>query len=431
MKALRLHRIIRTAALCAMLLAGVAAFYLFVRHLPLMYLHGDSAQYIEFAKNFSQYFSSADALPTSFVVRSLGYPLLLALSTAAVFGDLRFGVFVLHALLALAAMLATASALKPMLPRLVSCLILSVLVASCWEIFPAVMTEWTAIMLLIVLWSTWIAYLHERRVRTLSISSAVTLFLVLVKPIFILTVILPFALAAAVTAPSTRRIRMVVVALILSPLLVLTIANYRRFGVLSVSPAGALSFAGVAISLAPIPVFPDDSDQTRAIIYFLNDHRLAASASDIAGLSILKPGGLFAAVCKNYGLATELPARFNLGWRDVFSIISLASKRTIAANREIYIRFVRAGIESIAIDLPLLILSLTLPLYLIWRKKLQPVAIANLIFAFLHLATISLVAFVGILHNRYYMTTFIPLVTVTLLLAGCCIREEFFSRSRC
>ncbi len=91
-------------------------------HLPLAYLDDDSSDFIKFSEFPSLYFGNADTLPSAFVVRAPGYPLLIALARTLAFGDLSAGVRGLHALFAVAAVLAVIAALRPAVPAVLTTL---------------------------------------------------------------------------------------------------------------------------------------------------------------------------------------------------------------------------------------------------------------------------------------------------------------------
>jgi hypothetical protein len=227
-----------------------------------------------------------------------------------------------------------------------------------------------------------------------------------------------------------RCYRIAVVALILSPLLLLTTLNNRRFGVLSVSPAGSLSFLGVTASLAPASVSTDDSDQTKAILQYVNERRTSASPAEFSKLGELRADSIFQAVSSNYEAVLEAPRALHVTWRDLFSAISVYNQRVIAEYPDLYRRFVVSGLQSLKLSLLLSLPSFVAPLYLLYRRRLVPLALATLLFLAVHISATTIVSFIGIIHNRYYNTTYFPLLVVSALSTICFVRELISPQSR-
>jgi hypothetical protein len=396
----------------------------------LMYLPGDSIQYINFAQNLSGFLQSPEHLQPAYVVRTPGYPLLLALTQTLAFNDLRIAVLSLHTLFGVIALFCVINALKPIIPIPLAAIGFAPLPILCWEIFPAVMSEWMVIMSLIILWSTWIIYLTSHKNKTLYLSSFVTLLLVTIKPLFIFVCLVPVLLAISRGSMNDRCYRIAVVALILSPLLLLTTLNNRRFGVLSVSPAGSLSFLGVTASLAPASVSTDDSDQTKAILQYVNERRTSASPAEFSKLGELRADSIFQAVSSNYEAVLEAPRALHVTWRDLFSAISVYNQRVIAEYPDLYRRFVVSGLQSLKLSLLLSLPSFVAPLYLLYRRRLVPLALATLLFLAVHISATTIVSFIGIIHNRYYNTTYFPLLVVSALSTICFVRELISPQSR-
>jgi hypothetical protein len=390
---------------------------------PLMYLSGDSIQYINFAQNLRGDFQSPEYLQPAYIVRTPGYPLLLAGTQALALGDFRIAVLTLHALFGVIALFSVINALKTIIPIPLAAIGFSLLPSLCWEIFPAVMSEWMVVMSLMILWSTWIVYLTSHKDKTLYISSVVTLLLVAIKPLFIFVCLVPALLAISRGSINQRCYRITLVGLILSPLLQLMVLNQQRFGVFSVSPAGSLSFLGVTASLASAPVSSGDSEQTKAILGYINERRSSASPSEFSKLGELRADSIFQSVSSNYETVIEAPRALRVEWRDLFSAISLYNRRVITEHPDLYKQFVVSGLQSLQLSLLVSFPSFVAPLYLLYRRRLVPLAIATLLFFAVHIGATTIVSFIGIIHNRYYNTTYFPLLVISALSTVCFVRE--------
>ena len=153
---------------------------------PLSYLAGDSLQYIQFSELiFSNTFLKADhTTPYSLILRTPGFPLLLALGKLVAGGDLRVGLLTIHVGLAVLGMILLCEAFRPYLPRILTGTVVILLFRCCGEIFPAVMTEWSSIALLMIFYATFLKYLQSRTLTWLYLGTACISCLILTRPVF-------------------------------------------------------------------------------------------------------------------------------------------------------------------------------------------------------------------------------------------------------
>jgi hypothetical protein len=262
----------------------------------------------------------------------------------------------------------------------------------------------------------------------LYISAFLTLTLVMVKPVFIFICVIPYFLLLIRRPNLPLILNSLVVSLILVPLLSLVISNGIRFGVYSISPAGSISLLGVTSTLASAPIYPSDSDQTRAVFKLINAGRLEMTASsDLSKLALLESSNLFESVCHNYQLVLDLPKKLNLAWKEIFPIISNYSHRVIAHNSELYLQFVFNSLKSLQLSLLYITTSLVSALCLLSNPKLRHVGLATFIFILVHIGTITIVSLSGIIHSRYYNVTTTPLMVISFLTILIAVRE-FSSR---
>lgn len=393
---------------------------------PLLYLHGDSRHYIEFTDglmNGSLWNITMDT-PLSGIVRTPGYPVLLLAARVVSPEDFRMGLFAVHLVVAITASILMIEALRPFLPPLATGSILLLFFSRCQELFPAVMTEWSAIAFLLTVYASLLFFLRERKFFWLFFLTLTVSSLILIRPVFSFLLLLPLVLFMKEAWSGPARIRRLILFLTaLAPLLIWAGANLSRLNSASLSPAGALSFFGVTSALAAVELLPDDPVQIQTLFTEIHKQRHPVTSAAFQNLSDLGTEDMFQQIAANYGLSEKLQQQLQIPWPDMIDLLQIHNQRVIRSNGGLYARYVVNGLFSLKLTLMWLIPSFLVPLYLLKKQQSSPVAGTTLIFLGIHLLHVIIISCIGIIHTRYYNLTFFPLICVSLISTGCFVRS--------
>ena len=382
---------------------------------PLFYLGGDSKQYIDYANNLSLLFGDTERFSASLIVRTPGFPTLLWLAQHLSGGDLRVGLLLLHTTFAAGAVFLCAWVFRDTIPIVLSGLAVGLTIVLSREIFPAVVTEWTAMMLLLIEYALCVRYLSANKKFDLYCFTFGISLLVLIKPIFVFSLVLPLFLAWKREVLLTAKLgRVLLTSLIYFPILVVVLVNEVRFRTLSISPAGSLSFAAVLASFGASSQLETDSIQFKNFVEQLEKRRVTASVTELEKLRDLEAEGLFSAAAINYDNFMALREDLGLKWMEFLGLVNEYIKRGLVDYHSLYWRFVVSGLLSLFESLWMVIPGLLLPFCFLSRVRERPVAQATIFFYIGHLLQVVTTCFFGVIHSRYYNLTYFPMLTISL-----------------
>ncbi len=226
--------------ICAAAILGVTLYALPYER-ELKHLGTDTLEYLEYSDLMlsGQLWNRAPVrdLPKGSVVRGPGFPALLSVGRLIVPDDLRAALLRVHATLGFIAGMFVCIVFRRYLPAWASALIIAMLFLHLRPWFNGICTEWATFTLALAFLGGALSFFHTPSPRRLAIWFAVATLMPWVRPNFSLGLIGPLVAMIAIPAMDRRaRIKALVVGL--SPLLILLLINYARFGVVSLTPYG-------------------------------------------------------------------------------------------------------------------------------------------------------------------------------------------------
>lgn len=382
---------------------------------PLGYLGGDSDEYEDYANAIESgtLLRVGQDAPFGIISRTPGFPMLVVLGDAT--GNRRLGLLIVHFVLASLCIVFLLECLQPYLPRPFAAVPLLMFYSALKIPFSSLMTEWSAACLLLFAYGTWVKFYSTGKWSWLYANAFVLAWLILVKPVFLFALAIPFTVVFVRSEWTVKRLFFVTAASF--PLIAWVSFNTYRLGSFSLSPAGTQGLFGVAAMIAPAPIYPSDLPNMKTVLEYLNEKRMAVGEEEFKKIPSLDTFPLFSAVNNNGMLARDVRSYFGLDWPSTLSVLNRYNRRVLLGHWKTYLKYVGYNLLSLGLTNVMAIPTLLLPLYLLRIKAAVPVAYGTLVFFVLHAGNVVVVSFTQIMHNRYYNITYYPLMCISLLIA--------------
>jgi len=291
------------------------------------------------------------------------------------------------------------------------------LLALAREMRLTVVSEWPALCLILSLAGSWVLSLERKSLGSLLISSLLTSFLILVRPVFLPLIVVVVALSLYSRRTNGRITYPLVIGIGILPLLVLIGVHFITLGTAN-SPSGTISLFGVTSALGRVDIAPEDSPAMRSFIEYVNSNAILLSKEDIDEIDGEESGRAVMAVAGNAKMIDTARIDLNQCWEDVLSLARTFSLRSIKTHLEKYLSYVYRSVLSLSLTVPYLPLSLILPLWGLKAGISRRPAIAVILLLATHLMHIVTVSFLGIVHSRYYKLTLTPVISISLFYAS-------------
>jgi hypothetical protein len=349
---------------------------------PLSILDTDSHEYLQYSRALLGTPGGEHTLYRA--LRTPGYPVILA-AGLALFGDLRAAVVWSNIAVGALAYCVLLFALRRSVALPAVSAGYFIFAASNHELLPAMMTEWSAMNALLVVYALVHRTLDTGRVPIAL--AGVCAAAALIRPVFVFLLVLPPLLAYRTPMRAS-----LLTATTIVPIGAVILHNAARVGIFKLSIAGSVSLFGVCAVLGDASLQEGDTVEEQRFIEEVNaGNRPHAPYSE----------GSFDAVVR---VQRETLSRFgDMGWARVADLMDTYSSRVITEDPVRYLRFLGAGVGEAFADLDsvLLLLLGTTAAISLRRGKGR----ALLIMIGIHVVHILLVAAVGVVHSRYTLIT--------------------------
>lgn len=374
----------------------------------------DSDGYLFFASDIRSgaLFQQPQA-PWYSVIRTPGYPALLALSQSLV-GENPASIVLVHGSLALLTMVLIVLRFKkyvaPILLVLLTCFAFWL-----WrEYYRTVLSEWTALCGLLLLLCAVPQNTFECSPKRVLVFGILLSLLVLTRPALIALLILAVLFIAFIVERQERRQVSVGLLLGLMPLFLWCTYNSYRIGTFNVAAFNGHNLFGVASLLGHAEFKREEWPDLYRFSTWVNNYKLPRAGMEheyVAGL----PGNYFNSPYNHnvYQVALEFEKERNHPRQYLDEMMSDYAKDVLISNPIGYFKFILAGLGSLQRDCWLLIVSAVMLVML--ARSGHPLTIVLAAALGAHLFHVGLCSAVQIVISRYYLLTMIPLGLVTVV----------------
>lgn len=359
--------------------------------LPLLTLMADSEQYEAMSREISSgtFLQPLDLSQRSHLASAMRpplYPLLLVAAHHIPGLNANDALISLHILLGCSILATTPWVLRRVIPPPITACATGIALLSAKQVAYGAMSEWLTMSLLFL---SFISYILWRERQT-SAGASVTIGLVSLA-ILTRTAVVPWlALFPIMLVQSDTKKRWSTVrgvGLGLLPLFAWATVNLTRLDAFTLGKYEGLNLLATARSLGAIPLSPDDPQETRNVIEYINTHGITPSPNAFEREVVHQwDGEYYAAFHKNFD--TSCDAVITKQSANLPGAAALAA-RSITAHRDNYRAFVRGGLYTFSRDYaPLIALCLIASLWLarrtpsmsVWSSSVTTVCALSLIY---------------------------------------------------
>ncbi|MCB0311356.1 MAG: hypothetical protein KDD42_08975 [Bdellovibrionales bacterium] len=381
----------------------------------------DTQDYVRYAELISNWHSPYSNPSDILTIRTPGFPVLIALANALFGPDLR-SIALMHGCLAVTTLILSVLILRKHFHPMVCGSTVMVLFLLARHLATYLMSEWTALCLLIVLAALLISYYQQASLYKIGAISLVITLAVLTRPALLPALSLPFIIWYFDRVADNYRVGLYIFCGLI-PLLLLIALRWTETGRMGITPFGGISIAGLASSLPAAKVTSAaDLELTElenafrakgAVVQDVREFQYSEAAYNWNIWNVAEE------VRRNKGWSFEKHNK--LMWRYALNIISQQPLTFLVrvATQFIY------QIRHIGMAEWVLLLGGTLSLFMYridfrWKALLK----ASLAMAFVHFCHILICCATNVVLDRFFAVTFYPVAfCLTLSLIAGIIRK--------
>ncbi len=393
------------------------------------HLGPDTTEYLSFRDEIlsGALFSTRELqeIPTGSIIRTPGFPGILALGHLVSPGDLRTEMIVGHSLLFAVVFLLIAIANREAVPAPLLGVLIFPALPQLREVFAGLASEWTAYCFLLLTFGILLRFFRSPSTYLLyflGISASLT---VLTRPALCLVAGLP--LFAALFLKEASWFKRAILALSSLFLMWLWMGfNWHRLGSFSLAPRGGANIFCIGALIGKASIHPSDPPEVARYFEALRLETYSAPREELAIERSLKlPDEFFANYVTNYEIADRIAAIQGIDRVKQNEYLGMYGLRSIKENFPNYLLHLYYGAHNFLLTGYLALPGLILPL--LWLRKRRHIAasLSALSMLYVHLSHLSLVLLTQPLLSRYYAATFYPLLLASLLIISIFVREHF------
>ncbi len=396
------------------------------------HLGPDTFEYLAFADEIltGKLFTlrAVDDIPIGSIIRTPGFPAVLALGKLFAPEDLRTAMLVGHSILfcvvfAGLAVFGRSYASPPVFGILVVPALLQMR-----PVFAGLASEWSAFCFLMLLIGCLLNYFKSPNPKHLLLLGIAASLVALSRPAVCIATTVP--VLAAMHLPATSWPRRLLIALVsLAAMWSWMGFNWYRLGSFSLAPRGGANIFCVGALVGKASVYPSDSQELRTFIEDLNRETVSLSITEMAEERTLEISpSFFAKYVGNYPIADKIAARSGINRVTENEYLGIYGIRAIRENASGYLLHLYYGAQNFALTGYLLLPAFFLPIVWLRKGKHAGLSWSVLAMLYVHVGHLSLVLLTQPLLSRYYAVTFYPLLTLSLLVVFQVARDCFTTK---
>jgi hypothetical protein len=415
-----LSRFVSSTLTFASLLIPLALLLVFLNTTPeFNHLGPDTFEYLAFTDEIltGNLFTPRpiDEIPIGSIIRTPGFPAVLAMGRLFSPDDLRIAMLVGHSIVfSVAFILLSVLARSYASPSVFGILLFPALFQM-QPVFAGLASEWSAFCFLLMLISCLLGFFKAPTPRRLLLLGLVASLVTLSRPALCITATVPFA--ALLLLPTTSWPRRILLAFFSLTLMWSWMGfNWYRLGSFSLAPRGGANIFCVGALVGKASVYPTDSQELRKFIEDLNRETVSVSPTEMAEERTLDISpAFFSKYVGNYPIADNIAARSGINRVTENEYLGIFGLRSIRENAPTYLLHLYYGAQNFALTGYLLLPAFFLPI--VWIRKSKHVGLSWSVLAmfYVHVCHLSLVLLTQPLLSRYYSVTFYPLLMMSLL----------------
>ena len=387
------------------------------------HLGPDTLQYLESARDIRSgaLFSlrPLPEIPLGSMVRTPGFPAILALGQVLSPGDLRLALAIAHLLLAAITLLILCLSFSPSAKTWLVILAFGIVAHLARDQFRAITSEWSALMALLIFFALLYRFFQNPSPKQVAMLSLLTALIILIRPAFSFIPLLLLLLLFFV--PRSLRTRAFCFwTLGLLPITAWIGFNFWRLGVLTIAPAGGPPIILLATILGPIDPRPEDPEAFRKFVLAANEKFTPLTPEEFSEVQSVQQDSNPKFTRNAQSLdATEATAKaqgLSLIEKNDFQV--RYGLRTIAEHPGKYCKFLVAGLLTMFFAVPSLAVLCVLGFAIYSRRRAPLLSGLTISAVLLHQAHLGFVILLQPLNSRYFELSYLAIAFCALVLAG-------------